>query len=96
MQMWHWFAIMFALVALYHRKRLLATLRWHPAVWAMNIFVVVALGGQILLGVWLIHTWGGWGLLMFAGAEAVLATVVRLLRGRWFWQGDDDDVLRLD
>ena len=94
MTMTHWLIVIFALAALAYRKRLLAMLRWHPAVWLANILFIALVIGWIALAWWLAATWGGWGIVIFFGLLASAVVALRLCTGRWYWQ--DDDVINLD
>ena len=93
--MWHWLAVIFALVALYHWKRILAMAHWHSAAWVANIALVVITGGMFALAYWLVSTWGVWGAAITAGLFTAFMIAVRVYTGLWAWQ-DDDDVIDLE
>lgn len=90
MNMWHWLAVIFALVALHQRKRIFAIRHWHPAIILANAAVLAA-AFAIPVGVYFSMVWLRVEIGLYPtaglafGSAAAFFVIYRVAVGRWPW-----------
>lgn len=90
MTMWHWLAVMFALLALAYHKQIRTVLSWHPLIIVANAGVLAG-AFAVSFGVYFFMVWLREAIgtdLSTAFAFAIVGAffiICRLATGRWPW-----------
>ena len=92
--MTYWLVIIFALVALACRDRIMAVLRWHPLAMVSSVLIIALVAGWVAMALWALNAWGSWGAFGTLCSTGLCVVALRLYTGRWYWQ--DDDTISLD